>query len=209
MISKTKLKKYLMMLLFPVLLISVNSCYDDYGLSTSDYDIVLTQFSDQAEFGQYKTFAVADTIFHITEDGEDSPLLSRRYDDDIIERIKSNMLALNFEEESNPQVDTPDVVVVVAATASRNVNIWTWYPGYPGWGWWGYYPWTSISTYEVGTLVFSMLDTKDYDPENELYGGIWIAGINGILQQSNADISRINSHIDQAFAQSQYLAPNE
>jgi hypothetical protein len=213
MLFKTFLKKHLLMLLIPILLISVNSCYDDYGLSTSDYDVVVTYFTDDAKFGQYKTYAIADTVFHITEDGEDSPLLSREFDDDIIQRIESNMLAMNYQKEDDPQNNIPDVVIVAAANANRNFNIWTWYPGYgyPGWGWWGgwYYPTTSITAYDVGTLLFFMIDTDEYDEENERYGGVWIAGINGILSRSNASVSRLNSHIDQAFTQSQYLMPNE
>jgi hypothetical protein len=213
MIYKTSIKKLLSVILLPILLISVNSCYNDYGMSTSDYDVVVTFYDKEANFGQYKTFAIADTVFHITEDGEDSDLLTRDFDQDIIDRIEANMLAMDFQKEENPAQNTPDVVVVVAATASRNFNIWTWYPGYgyPGWGWWGgwYYPWTSVTAYDLGTLLFTIIDTEDFDPGEERYNGVWIAGINGILSGSNSNLSRINSHIDQAFDQSQYLMPNQ
>jgi hypothetical protein len=183
-------------------------------MSTSDYDVVLTLYDEEANFGQYQTYAILDTVFHITEDGEDSDLLERDFDSDIIERIESNMLNLGFTKENDPQNNIPDVVVVVAATASRNFNIWTWYPGYgyPGWGWWGggwYYPWTSVTAYDLGTLLITIVDTEDIDLENLRANGIWIAGINGILRSSNANISSLNGHIDQAFAQSGYLAPNQ
>lgn len=210
---KIYIKKYLLVILLPILAITANSCYSDYGMSASDYDVVLTLFDEEGKFGEYKTFAIADTVFHITESGEDSELLSRRFDEDIIERIESNMIAIGFTKESDPQNHIPDVVVVVAATASRNFNIWTWYPGYgyPGYGWWGgwYYPWTSVTAYDLGTLLFSIIDTEDFDLEEERYNGVWIAGINGILQSSSSNLSRINSSIDQAFTQSQYLTPNQ
>ncbi len=210
---KVYVKKHLLFILLPILAITSNSCYNDYGMSTSDYDVVLTLFDDNANFGQYQTYAILDTVFHITEDGEDSNLLTREFDEDIIQRIESNMLALGFQKQDNPETNTPDVVVVVAATASRNFNIWTWYPGYgyPGWGWWGgwYYPWTSVTAYDLGTLLFSIVDTEDLDLEEERYNGVWIAGINGILQSSNANLSRLNGQIDQAFMQSGYLAPNQ
>jgi hypothetical protein len=57
--------------------------------------------------------------------------------------------------------------------------------------------------------LFTIVDTEDIDLEEERFNGVWIAGINGILQSSNANLSRINSHIDQAFEQSGYLAPNQ
>ena len=210
---KVLFKKHLLVFLFPILALTLNSCYNDYGMSTSDYDVVLTLYDDEANFGQYKTYAILDTVFHITENGEDSKLLTREYDDEIIGRIESNMLNLGFTKQNNPETVQPDVVVVVAATASRNFNIWSWYPGYgyPGWGWWGgwYYPWTTVTAYEVGTLLFTIVDTEDIDLENLRANGVWIAGINGILQSSNANLSRLNGHIDQAFAQSGYLAPNQ
>jgi hypothetical protein len=203
------IKKHLLVILIPILAITVNSCYDDYGMSTSDYDIVLTLFDKEAKFGQYKSFAMADTIFHITEDGEDSDLLSRQYDKNILERIESNMLALGYTKEENPETNTPDVAIVTAATASRNFNIYSWYPGYGGWwgGW--YYPWTSVTAYDLGTLLISYIDTDDIDLEEALSNAVWIAGINGVMQKGTSDLPRINSSIDQAFKQSEYLTPNQ
>ena len=53
-------KNYMKVSLLLIIALALNSCYSDYGMSASDYDVVLTQFKEDGKFGQYKT-----SSFHI------------------------------------------------------------------------------------------------------------------------------------------------
>ena len=62
--------RYLFVLFFG-LAFAINSCYTDYGLTTSDYDVVLTRYNKETDFASFRTYALPDTIFHIVGDEED------------------------------------------------------------------------------------------------------------------------------------------
>jgi len=68
----------------------LTSCYSDYGLTSSDYDVVITQYNKQTDFSKYKKYAIVDSVFHLTGDSTkpDSEYLSRAYDDFIIRALK-------------------------------------------------------------------------------------------------------------------------
>ena len=40
------------------------SCYRDYGLTTADYDMVLTLADPDAIFSNYSIYAMPDTVIH-------------------------------------------------------------------------------------------------------------------------------------------------
>ncbi|MCK5087886.1 MAG: DUF4136 domain-containing protein [Melioribacteraceae bacterium] len=213
-------RKLLPLILFLVSVIGFQSCYTDYGLTADDYDIVVTTYNKSVNFQQYKTYALVDSVFHITGDTTkpDSEILSRNNDALILSTIKNNMNRLGYTELENPSEDNlPDVALVVAALGTQ-VDTYYYY-GYPwygyGGGWWGYpgYGWgypvggVGTSTYYVGTLFIN------YFPAAELEGATgprdveldWTATINGLLSGTNR---RIEDRIDQAFDQSPYLKLN-
>ena len=93
---------------------------------------------------------------------------------------------------------------------------------YPWWGYWGWYGWpccygpagvwairsSSVSQYDVGTILVDMWDPRraDTGEEEGVIPTIWVAALRGLLEGSSADApARITQAIDRAFAQSPYL----
>lgn len=200
-----------------LMIVTATSCYYDYGLSYSDYDVVATAYSPSANFGAYKTFFMPDTIPHLTD--ETSDLIGHTNDQQIL-----NAIANSFEAVGYQRVDTtaaePDFVVIVEAVASKTVVIygggyWGWYPWYPGWGWgWGgYYPgYPPISggySYSNGTILVNMIDPDIAGPDNNV-ASIWFGAVNGLLGDTQAGVQkRLNSSINQLFNQSPYLGTTQ
>ncbi len=208
-------QRYLPILFLFILTISLTSCYTDYGLTSADYDIVLTKYDKTTDFSAFKTFSLVDSVFHITgdEDEPDSDLLSREYDNLVISTIRTNMLNLGYTEITEPtDQNKPDVVVVIQALGTQVDQYYTggYYPGwgYPGWGgWWGGYypPYVGKTTYYVGTLYIDYFDVaaSEADPNDYLVAP-WYATLNGLLNSGGTE-ARLASSIDQAFEQSPYL----
>lgn len=209
-------RKYMPVLFLFALMLSFTSCYTDYGLTTADYDVVVTQYDKNTDFGAlYKTFSLVDSVFHITGDSTepDSELLTRKYDELILSTIRENMTNYGYTEIKDPSdQNEPNVVIVVRALGTQVDQYYSggYYPGwgYPGWGgWWGGYypPYIGKSTYYVGTLFIDYFDVaaSKSDPNDDLVAP-WYATINGLLQSGQSE-SRLTGTINQAFEQSPYL----
>ena len=123
------------------LLFSLSGCYPDKIDYVDEYDIAATHVLEDADFSEYTTFAVADTVIHMTEDGEDDPNLSRQHDEFIIAELRQNMLDLNYVEVESPDsINKPDIVLLASAVSN---TYYYYYYYYYYWGWypyWGYYP---------------------------------------------------------------------
>ena len=203
--------------------LSLTSCYPDYGLSSSDHDVIVTQYAKSTDFSQYKTFAIIDSVFHLTGDSLDSEYLSRKYDNLIINTITDNMKALGYDQVLNPESpDSVDVVLYVAAQGSKVDQYyyggwWGYYPGYPYWGWgggysssyyWGYpgYPgYVGTTTYYVGTIFINYVNTDSFGEET--VDVEWHAILNGLLNSDSYTVTenRLADRINKAFEQSPYL----
>lgn len=214
---KTKKKK--LVGLFSLLILSsfvLYSCYPDYGLTTSDYDTVITLYDNSADFNK-PTYAMPDTVVHFVEEGEEDNV-DRSKDALILSTIESNMTKLGYERVP---VDTsaaaPSFVMLVGVTTAENYGH-VYYPGWGywgGWGWYGgyypYYPGWGYSytySYTTGTIFVSMLDTEKINPDDS-FKAVWGARLNGVLNNSaTSTISRITQRINDAFNQSPYLGTN-
>jgi hypothetical protein len=86
-----------------------------------------------------------------------------------------------------------------------------WYPGYGGCYYCGYPSYGSAS-YQTGTVVLEMYDLTKVSPGGAIpsdYDMSWVAALKGLLGTNQATTtSRVVSGIQQAFAQSPYLDPN-
>ncbi len=211
------------------------SCYPSDSVSYSDLDLVATIYDDEKDFMDLKTYVVPDTIVHLidTTDESNNVDISRKFDQQIINLVNQNMLDYGYVMELDPQNDPPDVVVTISIMASKNYNVWYWYPyywgGYPGWGWykgsestdywWGYpsYPYypgwgTTVTTYTTGTLIMNMMDLSNFEninPQSDTIPSIWYGSVNGLMGSSTTTTqSRLNYTINQAFKQSPYLKIN-
>jgi len=196
------------LLLIPLFL---SSCYPDYGMSTSDYDIVLTRYNESTDFQSFNTFAMPDSVFHlIPEDADDD--ISRKYDAQILAKVVSNMQSMGYTRVDTDNLTDQTIAVIVNATSST----YSGYSYYPGWGWGypgcGYYPgWAVPYQYTTGSVIIEMYDGSKIEDENiEVAPLIWLSGINGLTSGSSgtATSSRINNSLDQAFKQSPYLKIN-
>ncbi|MEN8194868.1 MAG: DUF4136 domain-containing protein [Bacteroidota bacterium] len=213
-------KRYFLLLILFTLIFGITSCYTDYGLTSADYDVVITRYDKETDFNTLTTFSLVDSVFHITGDTteSDSDLLSRDYDNLILSTIRTNMLDLGYTEIADPSdQNEPNVVIVVQALGTQVDQYWAggYYPGwgypgwgwgYPGWGWGGYYPpYVGKSTYYVGTLFIDYFDVAASEGEpNDNLVAPWSAVINGLLDAGQTE-DRLTSTIDQAFNQSPYL----
>ncbi len=216
---KTRKKK--LVGLFSLLILSsfvLYSCYPDYGLTTSDYDTVITLFDKDANFKQ-PTYAMPDSIVHFVEEGTPEDEIDRSKDALILSTIVSNMTKLGYQRVAvDTTMDAPGFALLVGVTTADNY-VTAWYPGWGywgGWGWWGggYPGWgypggSTTYSYTTGTIFMTMLDPgKDNIIDDNKFGAVWLARINGILSSSINTSARITQRINDAFNQSPYLGAN-
>jgi hypothetical protein len=223
-------------LLLLLIITGISSCYPIDDLAVEDLDVAATIYDKTYydgpagtlnKFENLQTFTVVDTIVHIVESGTED-VISRSYDDFVLEQVRLNMLKLGFTEEPNPDVNPADVAITVSALMSTH-EVYTWYPY---WGWyWGYgsypykdtapgfkatqyyyYPWPPYSTYytyQSGSVLLEMVDIARVNPDVEEIPVIWAGIVNGVLESSSSGIkSRLSNGIDQCFNQSPYLIKN-
>ena len=199
------------------LTVLVAGCYPGSGSFTADEtDIVATVYDTTANFTANKTFVVPDSVVHIEDPDEDSPVdIPRNNDELMINTVKENLRSLGYTELQDPSQDNlPDIFVTISVTATE----WTGYVSYPWYGWWGWYPsyppgwgpgWgpgypccTSVYKYTTGTILLDMYDVSD--SANDNLAVPWNAALNGVAT-SGTGATRIKARLDQAFDQSPYL----
>jgi len=204
-----QIKLLLILVFFAVTSVVLTSCYQDYGLTSSDYDIVATFKEDANDFQAYKTngatYFMSPTIKRLSDNvggivDEPGP-----YDAQILAEIERQMIAYGYTKVDSLQ--QPDVYISAGVTSSENV---VYYPGYWGgyYGW--YYPWYGYGgyaySYTTGSLFVTMIDLNKFDEVNKLSGAVWAGALNGMLEDSDANIlARTVSSIDKMFEQSPYL----
>ena len=202
MIKFKQVKLLLTIILFGVITLLFTSCYPDYGLSTSDFDIVATFRDDGANFQNYRTYYMPDTIKTVS-DGNVVPNNGSN-DAAYLQEIANQMQAYGYERVNS--LAQSNVELVVGVTSSTT---WVYDPGY-WWGYYGwYYPWYGggyTYSYASGTLMLFMRDNEKFDPNNKVLGLVWSGTANGILDDTKANIKeRAISSIDKMFEQSLYL----
>ncbi len=189
----------LLLLLFASISFLLISCYPGKTLTPADTDVIATFFDPDADFSTKMSYSMPDSIIYI--DGAGNPVINPSpYDQQILNGTENNLQQMGFTEEANPT--NADVHVVVFATTTTWVSgdCYSWW-----WGWWYPYPgwcYPVVYTYQTGTILITMTDPQNQGSSDAL----WIAGLNGILEDTSSGIStRINNNIDQAFKQSPYL----
>jgi len=180
-------------------------CYPGGADYVDQLDIVLSNYSKDNNFTKMKTYAMSDSIVKVTDDQLLTQFIKQSNAALITSRIRQNMAAYGWTEVDESQ--SPDVVILNAAMETTYISYyysyWGWYGYYGGW-YYPYYP-PYYTTYTTGTLLVQMLDVKNLGPE--VQGTmVWTGLINGLMTGSSASFStRVNTSIDQLFAQSAYL----
>jgi len=192
------------------------SCYPSEDFFVEELDVVVTNYDEDEDYSRFQTFAVPDSVVRIGDDGSEGP---GPFDDLMLDLVRSNMLDLGYIEETAPEINTPDLVVLVELLVVDNTVVapcwppWGWWPGWPpywgsGWcgGWGG---WVPVGSYTSGTVILDMIDVDGADDVEETFPIIWNGLINGLVTGSDASIeARIINNINQAFDQSTYLGAN-
>jgi hypothetical protein len=189
-------------------------CFSDPATNSLSSDLVVaTDRNLSANFQEYQTYHISDTIPNIGGTGRDSILVG---DDalEIVNRIKQNMneRGYTFVERD----DNPDIGIIPAILQVQNIGRvcsgWWWgYPGYWGPGYWGYpgygyyYPYCGYYSYQTGSLALDLIDLKNVDNSGTL-NALWSSAMFGALSSSDAtNLSRAIKAIDQSFIQSPYI----
>jgi hypothetical protein len=200
-------------------LLTLTSCYPGDVTNIQQLDLVVTTHDETVDFTSFSTYVLLDSVVHLDlEDVTNNDLLTRENDALILSRIRSQIEALGYVEETDPENNDPDVILLVGAFATTTTNIyygnpwWPWYGWYPYWpccgpGYgWGYPPIAGAVTYNTGTLAITMVDpNRAATIEPPTVPVVWIAGLNGLLTESGTT-ARLTDAIDQAFSQSAYLS---
>lgn len=201
-----KLSNYILLV---IAILGLNSCYPSEEIPVTDLDIVITYRNEDVTFSGYQTYAVSDEVLWDPENGD----YNGSYDDALIAQIKSNMNALGYTEELDPENNMPDVAIVPEIIFVDNyiVGGGGCYYGCWGWGcpgcWWGgyppYYPPSYVVSYSTGTILMHMVDPAQPGLINGSALTVWNGGINGLIRGSINE-TLLNGYVDQAFDQSAY-----
>jgi len=171
---------------------------------------VLTQYDTSAEFSEYQTFMISDSIGVISD--SDTTRAKNANTQLIVNQIIINMEAYGYTQVEN----NADLAMSLAFFSNTYVSAyypgWYWgYPGYyppdywgyPGYGYgYGYYP-AYYTSYSTGTLSIELIDLKNADMEEMLFIR-WNAIIRGLVTGTHTT-EEVQNSIDQAFIQTPQL----
>jgi hypothetical protein len=200
-----------------VLLVSAvfTSCRKDVvkNLTEDEARIYITNYDTTANFRNYVTFSVVDSVAVISNDRLNGKAKTN-YDVQVLDEIKAQMQQRGFTlVDKNSQ---PDLGINVARITSTYTGVvsypsyWDSYgsfydPYYWGYGGYGYYSPYSYGVYQVkeGALSIDALDLKN--PVNNQIKTVWsgLARGAGVFSTSNAA-----SQVRAIFEQSPYLKTN-
>lgn len=213
-----------------IILISVffmYGCYPDSSRAVDDYTIVHTAYNVEYDFSNKVRIYMPDTIAFSTNADDVDMEDFTKWEDYILQQVSNNFEAQGYEmiDSTEAGINPPDMVALVAGIAAVQAGV-IWWPG-PGY-WWGWYPYNwewdaswawyyppgwggywSYYAYTTGTISIFM---GDYElAGNDIENGVeleWNANINGLLS-GVVDEQKIETNVEQAFAQSPYISINE
>ena len=152
------------------------------GLTSCSTVQVASDYDQQVDFNQYKSFA-------FFKPGIDKAEISDLDKKRILRAIESEMLANGFTKSEDP-----DVLVSIFTKTNENINIYQNTYGY-GYGW-GWNPWywgagaNTVSTTSEGTLYIDLIDAKG----KEL---VWQGmGTAALAKEVNRKQERINEIVE-------------
>ncbi len=208
-----KLKTFLVILFVSVLC----SCRKEPNTEDLKLEqVVATDRDLAANFSNYATFFISDTVSIVASASTDS-ILTGPMAKQMVDAVKANMTTRGYTFKPRAQ-GLPDLgfrlTVIKDITRTAVCGGWWdgWYGYYPPW-YWGcyycggyYYPWCTTYTYTIGTSTLYLFDIKNQGTNHNVRA-LWGATMFGVFSttnnQTNADLT--TTAINQAFAQSTYL----
>ncbi len=206
-----KTKLLLFVILAGSLIIASCTRYPGVTERLTEDMVVLTQYDTKADFSQYNTFAIPDSIVYYTD--TDSGRILNATTQVLVNQIVKDMEARGYTRVNHDQ--SPNLAFNV--TFFKNTNIDVYYPGwywgyggyyppdywYGGWYGWGYYyPYypAYVTSYTTGTVVVDVADFKNVDLVNHKVPIVWNIYIRALLTGYHTSSDIIWS-VDKAFEQ--------
>lgn len=210
------MKKVLFILLTALLVVS---CHKEPSMSDLSNDlIVLTNYDTQANFSDYVTYYLPDSIL-IISDNPQATYWTEEQAGDILSTIEELMnqrgyVRIDNRNEADLGIQTSYVQNITLFYGYSDPYWWWDYPGYWGPGYWGwdgwYYPYPISYSYRTGSMLAEIVDLKAKTPRRADAGSklpvIWTAYMEGLAYNSkdyNAQL--VIRALNQAFRQSMYI----
>ena len=185
--------------------------------SIDDLDLTITNHKEGTNFSNYKTYAIPDSVFILTDDENKDTFALTSADKTILNEVNTQMQKYGYAkiEIADTATTPPDVVLNVARLIVTQEGT-GYIPGYCGGGWgggWGYpgygycYPGTAYDyDYSTGTVMVSMASFADFQLKKNI-PVLWTMASNGYISDDTyvANTSRIRTNIARGFEQSPYL----
>jgi hypothetical protein len=187
--------------------LAIAGCYPDQISDVEDLDTITTLVDTTTNFSAARRYALVDSVVPIPADCTSVP---KALSDAVIQAIRTDMNALGWTEETNPRLNEPDVVITAGIAKNTYVyadwysywGYWPyWDPAWSGWGWYWTYP--VVYSYDVGSLVVTMIDGKRAEPKGIPIA--WVAAVRGVADGAASNQARAVDGVHQAFEQSPYL----
>lgn len=182
-------------------------------LSTNQ--VVATDRDLQANFANYSTYHISDTVSIVATDPKDS-ILTGPLALQLVNAVKTNMnsrgytfVARNASPDLGLRLTVIKDVTRTAVCGGWWDGWWGWYPpywwGYPGGGY--YYPWCTTYTYTIGTSTLYMFDIKSAKGGSGTIRALWGATAFGVFSttNNNTNAQLTVDAINQAYQQSPYI----
>jgi hypothetical protein len=193
--------------------------------------IVLTKYAPDASFGAYHTFFIRPEI-RVLGDDDTTESLDDRYATPLLVETTEQLVARGYQQADSQADAELAVELVYVRSVSSAITCYSWwdssYWGYPAWGYYPYYG-CSSSTWRAGTLATMIVDLTPAQsdaagggdagagsddegaagagPGQKLLSSIWFSGVYGVeYDYTESTVERARHGIEQAFAQSPYLA---
>ena len=197
--------------------ISLVSCVKQPDIDELDAKFyVLTNYDSEADFSQYTSVYVVDSIAIISGDNNDPDRVDDDYATAVLQELNDQLSLAGYTLTTNK--DEADLVMTSALIKSTYIGYypgyWWGYPGYWDPGYWGYpgydyyYPsYGYYYTYDSGTLIFELLDLKNTDDVNMTIPVPWSVSMGDVFYVLNPKNEAVEG-IQQAFDQSPYINKN-
>ena len=198
-----------------VTLIIISGCRKSPDFDQLSYEFTVSTSVDKtANFANYKTYFLSDTVRYIGGVGADSFLVGANAAL-LTNPVKTNMTARGYTLVGRNAC--PDLGLTL--TAVKDINVVVDY--YPGWWdpWYGgcywyyycygyYYPWSTVYTYTTGTVMLNMYDLKNAGADHQIRA-LWNITALGALGSTTSSNFQLGADaLNQGFEQSPYVKSN-
>ncbi|HVK62556.1 MAG TPA: DUF4136 domain-containing protein [Bdellovibrionales bacterium] len=183
----------------------------------SDPDVVATSSDTSFPFAEATTYVLANNVAEITDPPSTNVKLSEETRNLILDRVESNMNERGYGRISESSATPPDIFIQVSVMRTTSTDVYyTYWPTYwgsyydPWYGYstgWGTVPVPYIESSTLGSLIIEFTDPNHPNEDAQEIPSIWVGIVAGAVdnETSTGIQSRIESGIDQAFEQSDYI----